>query len=72
MSKLTLEDWSNEQKIDLRTKVALKVLLLIFKVLSPYRFAHEFKKDLEQLEKDIYGLQNPYLLATPNRKDKEE
>lgn len=50
------EDWENDSKIDLRTKIALKVLLIIFKVLSPYRFANEFKKDLEALEKDIYSL----------------
>ncbi len=50
------EDWSNEEKIDLRTKIALKVLLLVFKVLSPYRFAHEFKNQIDELEKDIYSL----------------
>lgn len=50
------EDWENNNKIDLRTKVALKVLLLIFKILSPYRFAHEFEADIKALEKEIYGL----------------
>ena len=53
---MSKENWANDEKIDLRTKIALKVLILMFKVLSPYRFAHEFKKDLEQLEKDIYSL----------------
>lgn len=50
------EDWENENKIDIRTKIALKVLLLIFKVLSPYRFANGFEADIKQLEKDIYSL----------------
>lgn len=50
------EDWNNDQKIDLRGKIALKVLLLIFKILSPYKFAHEFEADIKQLEKDIYSL----------------
>lgn len=50
------ENWENNTEIDVRTKAALKVLLLIFKVLSPYRFAHNFEKDIQQLEKDIYGL----------------
>ena len=50
------EEWENENKIDFRTKVAMKVLLLLFKVLSPYRFASQFEKDISQLEKDIYEL----------------
>lgn len=53
---MSKENWTNDEKIDLRTKIALKVLMLMFKVLSPYRFAHEFKKDLEQLESGIYSL----------------
>ncbi len=53
---MSKENWSNEEKIDLRTKIALKVLLLVFKILSPYRFANEFKKQLDELEKDIYSL----------------
>ena len=50
------ENWENVEKIDLRTKIALKILLVMFKVLSPYRFAHDFKADIEKLEKDIYSL----------------
>lgn len=51
-----MTDWENDNKIDLRTKIALKVLIIIFKVLSPYKFAHEFKADIEKLEKDVYSL----------------
>lgn len=50
------QDWENEDKIDLRTKIAVKVLFMIFKVLSPYRFEHRFEKELTELQKDIMGL----------------
>lgn len=50
------DNWANEKPIDLRTKLALKVLLLIFKVLSPYRFANEFEADIKALTKSIEEL----------------
>lgn len=50
------ENWENENPIDARTRIALKVLFLIFKVLSPYRFAHDFSKDIENLQKELEGL----------------
>lgn len=53
---MSKDEWTNQEKIDLRSKIALKVLLIIFKVLSPYRFASQFEKDIAQLEKDIYSL----------------
>lgn len=53
---MSKDEWTNQEKIDLRSKIALKVLLIIFKVLSPYRFANQFEKDIAQLEKDIYSL----------------
>lgn len=51
------ENWDNKEPIGIRTKLALRVLLLMFKILSPYQFEHRFSKDLEQLEKDINGIQ---------------
>jgi len=50
------KDWANEDVIDLRTKLALKVLFLIFKVLSPYRFEHRFEKEITDLQKSIMEL----------------
>lgn len=49
-------EWENENKIDIRTKVAIKMLFFIFKVLAPYRFEHQFKADLEKLQKEIDSL----------------
>lgn len=53
---MATDNWENNNEIDLRTKIALKVLIIMFKVISPYKFAHQFQADIEKLEKDIYGL----------------
>lgn len=50
------DNWENENPIDLRTKIALKVLFLIFRVLSPYRFSHDFEKEITSIQKEIEGL----------------
>lgn len=50
------DEWENKSKIDVRTKLAIKMLFFIFKVLSLYRFAHEFKTDLEKLQKEVDAL----------------
>lgn len=50
------ENWDNKEPIGIRTKLALRVLLLMFKILSPYQFEHRFSKDLTALEADINGL----------------
>jgi hypothetical protein len=50
------ENWDNKEPIGIRTKLALRVLLLMFKILSPYQFEHRFEKDLSKLEADINGI----------------
>ncbi len=49
-------EWENKNKIDVRTKLALKMLMFMFKVLAPYRFEHQFKKDIDDIEKAIKDL----------------
>lgn len=49
-------NWENEEALDLRTKIGLKVLFLMFKVLSPYRFASQFEKDIEAIKKELDAL----------------
>ena len=40
----------NEQdKLTLREKFALTLILLAFKVVRPYKYEHEFKEQLEKL-----------------------
>lgn len=50
------DEWENEEPLHLRTKLALRVLLLMFKILGPYRFEHRFEKDLAALEADIRSI----------------
>ncbi len=49
----TDNNWDNDDPIDLRTKIALKILILMFKILSPYKFEHRFEKDLKSINEDI-------------------
>lgn len=49
----TKENWENEEKIDARTRFAIKILFFIFKVLSPYKFEHRFEKELKRLEDEM-------------------
>lgn len=45
--------WNNENKLDIRTKIAVRVLLVIVKILEPYKFKHEFQSDFDTIEKTI-------------------
>jgi hypothetical protein len=53
---MAADNWDNKEPIGIRTKLALRVLLLMFKILSPYQFEHRFEKDLGKLEADINAL----------------
>lgn len=50
------DEWQNDNSIDARARIALKVLMIIFKVLSPYRFANQFEKDIKAVEDEIAKL----------------
>ena len=47
------EKYMNAQPLNLRTRIALKVLLIMYRTLSPYEYEHQFKKELEDLGKAI-------------------
>lgn len=47
------EDWNNTNKIDARTRLALKLLFFIFKILSPYRFGTTFEKEIIALQAEM-------------------
>lgn len=53
---MTKDEWTNDTPLDIRTKIALKVLLLMIKILSPYRFKHEYEKEFDAIAKDIYSV----------------
>jgi len=50
---MSKDEWQNNEKVDIRTRFAIKMLFFIFKVLSPYRFAHEFEADLKRLTDEL-------------------
>lgn len=50
---MSKEDWDNQEKLNIRTKLGLRVLMLMFRIISPYRFAHEFKEELAALQKQL-------------------
>ena len=50
---MATDRWNNENKLDIRSKIAVRVLLLIVKILEPYKFSHEFTKDFEAIDKAI-------------------
>jgi len=47
------ENWEDSRPLDYRTKLGLRVLLLIFKVISPYKFAHDFEKEIAAIQKQV-------------------
>lgn len=53
---MATDHWENKDEIGVRTKIALRILLLMFKVLSPYQFEHRFEKDITKLEADINAI----------------
>ncbi len=50
------KEWENEDKLNVRTKIGLKVLFLMFKVIAPYQFASQFEKDIEAIKKELDAL----------------
>jgi hypothetical protein len=50
---MATDRWNNENKLDIRSKIAIRILLLIVKILEPYKFNHEFSKDFEAIDKTI-------------------
>jgi len=37
----------------LRTRIALKILFLMYRTLAPYEYEHQFKKEIEDVAKAI-------------------
>lgn len=47
------DHWDNDTKLGIRTKLALRILMLMFKILAPYEFEHRFEKENEAIAKAI-------------------
>ena len=47
--------WTNDKPLNLRSRIALKLICIAIKVVEPYQFAHEFERDWKQLDDIIAG-----------------
>lgn len=45
------EEWSNEKALNIRTKLGLRLLLMMFTIVSPYQFGNKFEAELEAVKK---------------------
>ena len=46
---MATDDWTNNKPLDLRTIIGIRVLLLVFMIVRPYEFAHQFQDDIKEL-----------------------
>ena len=53
MADLPEEHWDNKEKLGLRTILGIQILLLIFKIISPYKFGSQFKEDIDLITKKV-------------------
>ena len=47
------EVYSNSKPLNLRTRISLKILLLMYRTLSPYEYEHQFKTEINDISKAI-------------------
>jgi len=47
------EKYTNTNPLNLRTRIALKILFLMYRTLAPYEYEHQFKKEIEDVAKAI-------------------
>lgn len=42
---------TNEDKISIRTKLAIRILMVVVKLIEPWKYSHEYSKDFEAIDK---------------------
>ena len=47
------EVYSNNKPLNLRTRISLKILLLMYRTLAPYEYEHQFKTEINDIAKAI-------------------
>ena len=52
------DNWDNEEPMTGRTKLALTILIFMVKIVSPYQFAHEFEKQLKEIEDQVKAIKS--------------
>lgn len=43
------EEYGNDKPVDFRTKLALKILMVMIRIIMPYRYEHQFDKQLNEI-----------------------
>lgn len=47
------DKYSNNKPLNLRTRISLKILLLMYRTLAPYEYEHQFKTEINDIAKSI-------------------
>lgn len=47
--------WTNDKPLNLRSRIALKLICIAIKIVEPYQFGHQFDAEWRSLEDLITG-----------------
>lgn len=50
-----MADWTNGKELNVRQKLALRLIVLAIGILEPYQFAHQFEKEFADIKALING-----------------
>jgi hypothetical protein len=50
-----MKEWENDAPLNIRTRLAIRLLLLCVKLLAPYSFEHQFQSYFKQIEDELKG-----------------
>lgn len=50
---MATETWDNKLDMGIRTKLGLQVLMLMFRIIAPYQFGHQYEAELSALIKEL-------------------
>lgn len=48
---MSSKEWSNEDPLNIRTKLGIRLLLMIFAIIAPYQFGNKFESELTSIKK---------------------
>lgn len=48
-----MSDWTNNKELNIRQKLALRLIILAIGLLEPYQFSHQFDKEFDDIKKLI-------------------
>ena len=45
------KEWTNDEQLNIRTKLGLRLLLMMFTIVAPYQFGAKFEGELTAIKK---------------------